>query len=191
MEPAKRMIGRIRHCIGAVLFKTRMGLITREALRRYVLGRFCRLTGWCGGDNSRCTHNWPPVLLFSLPPFRNAPGWDLRAGQSFRGDERESKNFRHGGLLAEPNKSDNNTILLNLECKGCALLDTSLRPSRAEQAFTELDAGHRLAAVYTSESISVSPVADYAALPVREPLLHPYRIMKTCQVSCPNCRRGV
>lgn len=50
---------------------------------------------------------------------------------------------------------------LIIGCTGCALLDTSLRPSRAEQAFTELDADHRLAAVYTSESLSVSLVADY------------------------------
>jgi hypothetical protein len=76
-------------------------------------------------------------------------------------------------------------------CKGCALLDTSLRPSHAEQAFAELDADHRLAAVYSFESISVSLVADYTSLPVREPLLHPYGIIKTCQVSCPNCYRGV
>jgi hypothetical protein len=70
-------------------------------------------------------------------------------------------------------------------------LDTSLHPIRAEQAFTELDADHRLAAVYSSESISVSLVADYASLPVGEPLLHPYGITKTCQVSCPICHRGV
>lgn len=42
-------------------------------------------------------------------------------------------------------------------------MDTSLRPSRAEQAFTELDADYHRAAVHTSESFSVSLEAEWVA----------------------------
>src|ERR1035441_273359 len=73
------MSRRIRHCIGAILFKTRTGLLAREPLRGDALNRLCRLTGWCGGNNGRCTHDEPPLPMVSLPQFRSAPGWNLRA----------------------------------------------------------------------------------------------------------------